>query len=320
MKAPLYFALIIVLSSLAAAQSGYQIAYNVLTDGKNDDYDVFIMNSDGSGKKNITNNPDVAWTYYAHKDTILFISDRGACKRCYYLYSMSPDGTNIKKISNLRLEDSWMSARKNGKEIVVTGRIGNVVRMQLFLIDVDDGKYWQLTRDYGAMYRDPLFSPDGKQIVYAYKPDRSDRDVYEDLFIMDLDGKNRRRLTTYPMEDKTSKWHNYHAGPPRWNKKENFITYQSVQNGKSSLYAVTPNGRKQWKLTENELNEGWHDWSPDGKWLAIEMYDKEQTEFGIYLMNWETKEVTKLTDPKEFKFQQAPVFVKRIQESGVRSQ
>ncbi|NNE66744.1 MAG: hypothetical protein HKN33_09260 [Pyrinomonadaceae bacterium] len=311
MKIGIAFLLMCLLAVAVTAQSDYLIAYNVLVDGEKDDYDVFVMKTDGSGRRNVTNNPDVAWTYYAYKDRIFFISDRDTCKRCYYLYSMESDGTGVRKISNLRLEDSWMSARNDGSQIVVTGRTSSINRRQLFLIDVESGNFEQLTHEAGAMHRDPLFSPDGKQIVFAYKPDASDRTVYDDLYIMDTDGKNRKRLTRYPMNDKTSKWHNYHAGPPRWNRKENFITYQSVQNGKSSLYAVTPDGKKQWKLTENRLNEGWHDWSPDGKWLAIEMYDDKNTEFGIYLMNWKTKKVKKLTDPKDSKYQQAPVFVQK---------
>ncbi|REJ79429.1 MAG: hypothetical protein DWQ47_01445 [Acidobacteria bacterium] len=289
----------------------YLIAYNVLVDNEKDDYDVWVMNIDGSGKKNITNHPDVAWTYFAHDDELFFISDRGKPKRNYYLFKTDATGNSPIQVSEQRLEDSWMSARNGASEMVVAGRIGDEVRMQLFLIDLETGKSRQLTNEKGALHRDPLFSPDGKQIVYAYKPDRMNREVYEDLWIMDADGTNRRRLTTYPMDDKTSQWHSYHAGAPRWAPGRNFITYQSFQKGKSSLFAVTPDGKKQWKLTENELNEGWHAWSPDGKWLAIEMYDDENTEFGIYLMNFDTKEVKKLTDPKDFRFQQAPVFVKR---------
>jgi TolB protein len=46
-----------------------------------------------------------------------------------------------------------------------------------------------------------------------------------------------------------------------------------MQNGKYSLYSVSLDGQKQWKLTNNPQNEGWHSWSPDGKWLAIELFD-----------------------------------------------
>lgn len=287
----------------------YKIAYNVAFDTKADDYEVFSMNLDGTNKTNITNHKDVAWTYYAWKETLFFISDRDACKRCYFLYAMDVSGKNVRKISDLQLEDSWMGSRKNGSEIVVSGRKGQDVRFQLFIIDAKTGKYKQLTNETSAAFRDPIFSPDGKQIVYAYKKERINREINEELFIMNADGTNRRQLTTYPKNDKTAEWHNYHAGPPRWVKKHNFITYNSVQNGKSSLYAITPDGKKNWKLTDNELPEGWHDWSPDGKWLAIGMNDKDEKEYSIWLMNWKTKELKKLTDGKDFKYQHAPVFV-----------
>ncbi len=287
----------------------YALVYNVARDTKTDDYEVYTMESDGSGKRNITNNKDVAWTYYTDRKTVYFISDRDACKRCYFLYSMDRNGENVRKVTDLQLEDSWMGSRNKGKELIVSGRIGNDTRYQLFLVEVATGKYRQLTNESGAMFRDPIFSPDGKRIVFAYKKDRTNREVNEELYIMNADGSGRLQLTTYPQDDKTAEWHNYHAGPPRWVKKHNFITYNSVQNGKSSLYAITPDGKRNWKLTDNPLFEGWHDWSPDGNWLAIEMYTKDNSEFGIWLMNWKTKELKKLTDPKDFKYQQAPVFV-----------
>lgn len=301
--------ILILFSITIFGQSKYKIAYNVAQDSKNDDYEVYSMNLDGTERKNITNHKDVAWTYYAWKKRLFFISDRDACKRCYFLYEMDANGNNIKKISDLRLEDSWMGSRNNGKEMIVSGRIGTETRFQLFIIDLQTGKYRQLTNEKGSAFRDPSFSPNGKQIVYVYKKERTNREEYEDLWIMNADGTNRRRLTTYPKNDKSSEWHNYHAGPPHWVKKHNFITYQSVQNGKSSLFAVAPDGKKQWKLTNNELAEGWHDWSPDGNWLAIDMNDKEEKEFGIWLMNWKTKELKKLTNPKDFKSQLSPVFV-----------
>ena len=299
----------VLLPALAYGQGEYLIAYNVLQDGEKDDYEVYVMDTDGSDKKNITNNPDVAWTYLAYKDKIFFISDRGACKRCYYLYEMDADGKNIRKVFDQRLRDSWMGTRKNGKEIIVTPHLED--GRAFYIFNVKTGKLIRKLTPQLEYFSDPNFSPDGKQIVFRGSTEKRSKDskTFDELYIMNADGTGLRRLTTYPKDDKTAKWYNYHAGPPRWNAKENFITYQSRQNGKSSLYAVTPDGKKHWKLTDNELNEGWHDWSPDGKWLAIEMFDTDSKEFGVYLMNYETKEIKKLTELKDSKFQQAPVFV-----------
>ena len=82
-----------------------------------------------------------------------------------------------------------------------------------------------------------------------------------------------------------------------------------MRNHDYHLYAITPDGKKNWRLTNNDLNEGWHDWSPDGKWLAIEMFDRDQTQFDIHLMDWEKKTLRRLTDDT-IKYEQAPVFVK----------
>jgi len=42
--------------------------------------------------------------------------------------------------------------------------------------------------------------------------------------------------------------------------------------------------------------------------LASELFDDEQSQFHIGLMNWETKEMEILTD-NTFKYQQAPHFI-----------
>lgn len=304
-----FFVLVLLPMSAIAQPSKYRIAYNVLEDKATDNYEVYAMNMDGSGAANITNHKDVAWTYYAWKNDLFFVSDRDACRRCYFLYRSDAGGGNVKKVSELQLEDSWMGSRGNGNELVVSGRIGKDVRYQLFIIDAATGKHRQITNELSAAFRDPTFSPNGKQIAYVHKKNRSDRTEIEELYIMNADGTNRRKLTTYPSDDKTAEPGSYKVGPPHWNKKHNFISYQSNQKGKSSLYAITPDGKKQWKLTENKFNEGWHDWSPDGNWLAVDVEDPATGRYDIYLMNYKTKEVKKLTGDSKFKYHQSPVFV-----------
>lgn len=275
----------------------YTIAFNIhVPDTTRDDWDILAMNMDGSGQQNITNNPDVAWTYHASKDRLFFISDRDTCYRCFFLYECDGNGKNIRRVSDLRLEDSWMSSRKEGAELVVSGRPDRLTRFQLFLINTSTGAFTQITQDTVAMYRDPCFSPDGKQMVVSYKRVRKDRSAHEELYLMNADGTGLTQLTHYPEENPSAKEYGYRAGAARWHPTENFISYVSKQDGRHSIFAITPDGQRQWKLIENPESEGWHDWSPDGRWLVFNGSDAAENHFHIELMNWETKERRVLTD------------------------
>ena len=295
--------------ALFAQSANWKIAFNTVVDQKADDYDVFVMNVDGAEFKNVTNHKDVAWTYYSIPGKLLFVSDRGACRRCYFLYESDLDGSSIRKVTNLQLEDSWMGSRNSGKELVVSGRIDSRFRYQLFIVERQTGSFRQLTNETASAFRDPTFSPDGKRIAYVYKKNRTDRAEVEEMWIMNADGTGKRQLTTYPKDDPLAKDPGYHVGPPHWNAKYNFISYQSNQAGKQSIYAVSPDGKKQWKLTEGKLDEGWHDWSPDGEWLAFDSRDEATGRYEIMLMNYKTKDTKKVTGASGFKYHQAPVFI-----------
>lgn len=305
-------ALLIFCLSTAAQHPSWKIAFNVLQDQKADDYEVYTISLDGTDQRNVTNHKDVAWTYYSIPGKLLFISDRGACRRCYFLYESEIDGGNVRKVTNLQLEDSWMGSRNNGRELIVAGRVDTRIRYQLFLVDRESGQYRQLTNETESAFRDPVFSPDGKQIAYVYKKKRTDRSEIEEMYIMHSDGTNRRKLTTYPANDPLGKEMSYKVGPPHWNAKYKFITYQSNQAGKQSIFAVTPDGKKQWKLTESKLDEGWHDWSPDGEWLAFDSRNEATGRYDIVLMNYKSKEVKTITSTSSFKYHQAPVFLQTL--------
>ncbi|WP_372649102.1 TolB family protein [Draconibacterium sp.] len=283
----------------------YAIIYNVLVSDSTDNYDVFKMNLDGSEKKNITNLPGVEWSYISIGKKVLFLSDKDTCRRCFLLYQTNYVGENPKKVSDILLADSWMSSRKNGLEVIVTPKADSA----FYIIDLEGNI--QSRVETGLPYsRDPVFVNDGHQIVLRGGLTKSKLipGFNEELYIIDIDGTNRNQLTQYPKKDTTAGRFGYKAGTPKLHPTENYITYQSKQNGKYSLFAVSIDGKKHWKLTENVQNEGWHDWSSDGKWLAIELFDDSQTQFHIGLMNWDTKELSILTDTT-YKYQQSPNFV-----------
>lgn len=320
MKKQTFFLLLGILFTgfITMAQSGkYKIVYNVLEDREKDNYEIYSMNMDGSGKKNITNTPGVEWVYYAYEGKVYFISDKDTCHRCYFLYEMDADGNHVRKITDLQLEDSWMGSRKNGTEMIVLGR-KDKLRAQLFLVNLKNGSYKQVTNDTLSTKRDPIFLPGGNEIVMPYRPDKSlRRTVPDELWKFTLEektdgsydlGTSRVQLTHFPVNDTITQWFEYHAGPPQWNSRHRFISYLSKRQGQTQIFAVTPDGEKQWQITSGDLSSGWHSWSSDGKWLAMDRSTHEGKGFDIYLMNYKTKKITRLTnDPKT---EQAPVIVR----------
>ncbi|KAA3662904.1 MAG: hypothetical protein DWQ10_01410, partial [Calditrichaeota bacterium] len=187
------------------------------------------MNLDGNNKKNISNWKGLDWVYYAYKDKIYFISDRDTTHRIYFLYEMDGNGRNIRKISDRRLRDSWFSSRKNASEFIINPH--KSVDSVFNIIDANGNLLSRL--DPGLPYAsDPLFSPNGEKVVFrgGMKKSKREKGFVDELYIINADGSDRKQLTHYPPNDTTAQWWAYKSGPPRWNQKENFISYQSIQN------------------------------------------------------------------------------------------
>lgn len=287
----------------------YLLVYNVGMNSETDDYDVWTIDPISKEANNITQHPDVAWTYSTINEDILFISDRDTCSRCYYLYRMNGFGQNISKISNYRLRDSWMNTRFNGTEIIISSH--RTIDSIFLVIDTMGNIVSRIPAGLPSA-SDPAFSPDGSLIAFRGGTKRSKREEgYEEaIYRMNANGSNMQKLTSYPAQDTSAPWYAYKAGPPKWHPSGQYITFQSFQNGKYSLYAVSRTGTRQWKLTDLDWEEGWHEWSPKGRFLAIEVFDKNEEQFHIGLLDWGSKEFTILTDTI-YQYQQAPVFLRK---------
>lgn len=294
----------------AKAPSDLRIAFNVFTNSPEDNYEVFAMDLDGSNRKNITNTPGVDWVYAAYGDRLLFLSDRDTCHRCYFLYEMDADGNNVRRISDHRMQDSWMGSRFNGAEFIVDPK--GIKDTAFFRISA--GGAILDTLYHGMAYaNDPCFSQDGKQIAFrgAHAKFKQDQGYRDELYVINTDGTGLRQLTHYPANDTTAEWWAYHAGPPQW-MTNGHISFCSKRKGNLSIFSIKPDGTDEQQLTPDGFDEDWHTWSPDGNWLVYSgtpvVNEQERPAFDIFLMDMRTKEAKRLT--MDTLTEQAPVFVR----------
>ena len=122
----------------------------------------------------------------------------------------------------------------------------------------------------------------------------SDRDGNSEIYVMDNDGGNPRRLTNNPDGD----------FQPSWSPDGKRIVFRSNRDGlmgpfgtTSDIYVMDADGGNQQRLTENRVHDGSPSWSPDGERIAFESDRKRNSEnFEIYVMDADGGNQQKLTN------------------------
>jgi hypothetical protein len=113
---------------------------------------------------------------------------------------------------------------------------------------------------------EPAWSPDGKQIAFRGFWGRGE---VSDIFVMDADGSNVRRLTTGG------------ADQPAWSPDGTQIAYASTD----AIYAMNVDGSNVHPITPLTHGGEWHNnptWSPDGSAIAYTMAVDGHTQIFSY--------------------------------------
>ncbi len=111
----------------------------------------------------------------------------------------------------------------------------------------------------------------------------SDRDGNKEIYVMDVDGSDQRRLTSSDGID------NY----PAWSPDGNQIAFSSSREGNIEIYVMNADGSNQHRLTSTSEDDVTPAWSPNGNEIAF-----ASTRGGtsnIYIMNVEGSDQHKLT-------------------------
>jgi dipeptidyl aminopeptidase/acylaminoacyl peptidase len=121
--------------------------------------------------------------------------------------------------------------------------------------------------DYATMPQvsAPHWSPDGTRIAYVVTKADLERSFYDsDLWLIDADGKNDRRLTFANGVDVR----------PRWSPDGSRIAFLSDRGGRNAIYVIDARGGEARALTSEPTPIREFEWSPDGKQIAFTRIDE----------------------------------------------
>ena len=130
----------------------------------------------------------------------------------------------------------------------------------------------------------PVWSPDGGKIAFS-----SDRDGDVEMYVVDVDGANVRRLTNSDGED----WF------PAWSPDGEKIAFSSNRDGNFEIYSVDADGANTTRLTNNDADDGLPVWSPDGRRIAFSSAGGSSSggeSLGIFVVDADGANTTRLTD------------------------
>ena len=161
-----------------------QITYVMNRDGNTD---LFLGLLDGSSYRQLTTNRaiEVSPTWSPDGALLAFVSDRGGSPQIYL------KDTRTGVIRRLTFRGSYNTSpawSPTGEWIAYSARVqgGN---HDLYLVDPDSGYTAPLTA-HPRTEEDPSWSPDGRKIAFS-----SNRRGRRDIFVVDVDGRNTRRIT-----------------------------------------------------------------------------------------------------------------------------
>jgi dipeptidyl aminopeptidase/acylaminoacyl peptidase len=121
--------------------------------------------------------------------------------------------------------------------------------------------------DYATMPQmgSPRWSPDGARIAYVVTKADLARSVYDsDVWLIDEDGKNDRRLTFANGADFR----------PRWSPDGTRIAFLSDRGGRNAIYLIDFRGGEARAFTSEPTPIREFEWSPDGKQIAFTRIDE----------------------------------------------
>lgn len=229
-------------------------------------YEIYIMDSDGSNLRRLTNN-DVPETHPAWSpdgEKITFDADYDG-DGYYEIYTVGADGSNLTRLTENQANDQFAEWSPDGTQIAFSSDRND--SWDIFVMNPDGSDQHSLTSD-GVWELFPAWSPDGTHIAYNVLAPGSRN---TEIFVLALDGSNPVQLTDSPRYDEN----------PVWSPDGTQIAFQTARDGEFELYVMNADGSDQRPIAPNRGNDFWPSWQAGaiatGEQSGISFLQMEET-------------------------------------------
>jgi TolB protein len=234
---------------------------------KGDDYQLYVMNADGSGKQALLEPGDGPFSWSPDGRKIAF-------HRNGHVYVTNADGSGVRRLTSRprpRPGGSWVvfagAWSPDGRKLALAA--WGPRNIEIYVMNADGSGQRRLTRAPTFDHVGAAWSPDGRKIAFARV-----RSGNSEVFVMNADGSAKRRLTRQPAGG-----HN-----PAWSPDGRKILFGSGRDGNQEIYVMNADGSGQRRLTRaSTFDHVGAAWSPDGRKIAF--VTKRDGNWEVYVMN-----------------------------------
>ncbi|HEY9283827.1 MAG TPA: DUF4214 domain-containing protein, partial [Pyrinomonadaceae bacterium] len=270
----------------------------LFTSQRDGNAEIYVMNGDGTGLTNLTNNPaqDVTPVWSPDGTRIAFSSTRtgpGNTGGHTNIYVMDADGGNVRLLTHHTDEeedgtiDNWVildpAWSPDGTKLVYAvdtlEGAGHLV-----IVNADGSGGETFINASGAA--DPAWSPDGTRIAYiaresVFNPE--DNFAVRYLLVVNADGSGKTRVAVAPPFFSVG-FGLPQVNGPAWSPDGKRLAFASNISGNDEIYSVSATGGPLTPLTDHPAQDQMPVWLPDGSGIAFTS-NRDAQQRDIYLMS-----------------------------------
>jgi TolB protein len=231
------------------APDGSRLVYISIIEGREQ---LFVMNADGSGQRQITrddaDHEDPAWAPDGSR--IAFVLVRDGHK---VIHLVNPDGSGLEAVTPATQSAIHPSWSPDSRRILycTDDDLRPPVKNESEIYAVDLATRRIATLVSGGVNTFPVLSPDGRRLAFR----RMVGEANSEVFVADADGGHPRNLTNHPAFD----------GWPSWSPDGRRIAFASNRGSSYQIWVMDAGGGHPQLVANTEGRGTVPRWTPDGR-------------------------------------------------------